>query len=164
MSFIDQGTLGAYRQTWRKGNPRSILKTIIDANPKADAQAIYRLFWAAIEDDKELLQDITGYWLDHNLQSLMREAEPPTRRRTKSPVATPSSTKLQDRIEHEVRIALLDLMMPNGKPLRDCTGNDCQNFNGWTSELSKRVPANNTVGSTLSEAEVYELWQAAAQK
>ena len=44
MTYIDQGTQGAFRQTWRKGNPRALLKTLLEKNPKADATAIYKYF------------------------------------------------------------------------------------------------------------------------
>lgn len=168
MTFIEQGTLGAYRQTWRKGNPRSLLKTIMEKNPKADPQKLYRLYWEEVEGDKELLRDIVGYWLDHNYQSLLRDCEPESRRRherasasSSSAAAAPAAAKLQERVEHETRLVLLDLTMPNDKALKDCTGNDCRGFGGWMFQLAKKVPATKTVGATLSEDEVYKIWQAA---
>jgi hypothetical protein len=29
MAYIEQGSLGAFRATWRKGNPRALLRTLI---------------------------------------------------------------------------------------------------------------------------------------
>jgi hypothetical protein len=173
MSYIEEGSQGAYRQSWRKGNPRSLLKTLIERNPKADRKKIYDLFWDEVEDDKQLLQDIVGYWLDHNYHSLLTASlEPrapsggadssgggPTSTAAKSEQATAAKGKLQDRIRYETRIVLLELVMPNDKRLADCTGAECSRFGGWLFQLSKKVPANKTVGATLSEDEVYRMWQ-----
>ena len=162
MTYIEEGTLGAFRQTWRKSNPRALLKTILEKNLKADANAIYKLFWDEIEDDKELLRAIVGYWLDHNYQSLRQASGP-----TPAPSAEPRqasakaavSERLRHRIHYETRVVLLDLIMPNDKRLAECTGAECGKFGGWLFQLSKKVPANKTVGNILSEDEVYKLWQ-----
>ena len=163
MTYVEQGTQGAFRQTWRKGNPRSLLKTMMEKTPKADAAVIYRMFWDEIEDDKELLRNIVGYWLDHNYQSLRQASEPAppphmveTERQNAQTVVR---ERLHQRIRYETRIVLLDLIMPNDKRLGDCTGAECGRFGGWLFQLSKKVPANKTVSNILSEDEVYKLWQ-----
>lgn len=162
MTYVDQGTLGAFRQTWRKGNPRSLLKTIIEKNPKADAAAIYKLFWEEVEDDKEIVQTIVGYWLDHNVQSLVSSSAPapanPGRPGNGRPPASAASERLRHRIHYETRIVLLDLVQANDKPLGECTGADCAKFGGWLFKLSQKVPANSKVASVLTEEEVYKLW------
>jgi hypothetical protein len=167
MTFVEQGTQGAFRQTWRKGNPRSLLKTMMEANPQADQREIYKLYWDEVNDDKELLRDIVGYWLDHNYLALVRETvsrAPSTstiRSTSKTSTETSTASKLKDRIRYETKIVLLDLIMPNDKPLAHCTGAECSKFGGWLFQLSKTVPGNRTVGQTLSEDQVYQLWQKA---
>ena len=165
MTYVEEGTQGAFRQTWRKGNPRSLLKTIMEKNPNLNPGALYNIFWQEIEDDKEILRNIAGYWLDHNYQSLKAAAEPqqkPTTSSSSPPEKEPSSgERLRRRIQYETRIILLELIMPNDKRLADCTGAECGKFGGWLFALSKKVPTNKTVGTTLTEDEVYQLWQQA---
>jgi hypothetical protein len=168
MTFIEQGTTGAYRQTWRKGNPRSLLETIITKNPRADERRLHELFWREIEDDKELLRACIEYWLDNNYHSLKREMSglpKSTSKPAQVTVDAVSKTKAQikKQIVHEARIMLLDLVMPNNKLLRNCTGRDCIKIGGWLGQLGKKVPATKTVAETLSEKEVYDIWDQATK-
>jgi hypothetical protein len=166
MTFIEHGIQGAFRQTWRKGNPRSLLQTIIEKNPKADLEEIYSLFWNEIEGDKQLLMACVSYWLDLNYKAILRadESKQQPLGRTAHPVSAdepPVVAKLRERIEHEATLVLLELVMPNGKPLGDCTGTQCRKFGGLFAQLAKHVPRQKTVRSVLKEADVQKLWQAA---
>ena len=51
------------------------------------------------------------------------------------------------------------MIMPNGKPLRECTGKDCAKAGGWLSKLAKKVKPNQKVGDVLSEAQVKRLFK-----
>lgn len=159
------GTMGAYRQTWRKGNPRSLLQTIINKNPKADEKKIHQLFWEEIEDDKELLRACVEYWLDHNYRSIIFASTAPTpeqirRKQTERTEGVKAATnKLKERIEFETKRRLLDWIMPNERRLGDCTGKECRLFGGWLGEVGKKVPANSTVRQVLSEEQLQKLWK-----
>ena len=168
MTYIDHGTTGAYRQTWRKGNPRSLLETIIANNAKANEKRIHELFWREIEDDKQLLRACVEYWLDNNYHSLTREMAglPKTTNKPSKPtVAAVRVVKehIRERIAHEARLALLDWIMPNEKRLADCTGKECTKIGGWLAALAKRVPPRKTVGESLSEQQVFEIWDRATK-
>jgi hypothetical protein len=132
---------------------------MMEKNPMADAAALYKLFWDEIEDDKDLLRDIVGYWLDHNYQSLLSTSSPSPKPAGTAKSKTAVGERLRQRIHYETRIVLLDLIMPNDKRLAECTGAECGRFGGWLFQLSKKVPANKTVGDSLTEDEVYRLWQ-----
>ena len=168
MTYIDHGTTGAFRQTWRKGNPRSLLETIIAKNPKADEKKIHELFWREIEGDPMLLRACVEYWLDNNFHSLTREIAglpKSVNKPAKQTVAAVTKTKalIKERITHEARVILLDLVMPNSKRLGDCTGTECTKIGGWLSQLAKKVPPTKTVGETLSEQQVFDIWDRAAK-
>ena len=173
MTFIEQGVQGAFRQTWRKGNPRSLLQTIIEKNPGASEEKIYQLFWQEIEDDKELLLACVSYWLDLNYRAILRGEDkkdvPQKTGRSSADSRTKTSStdvaeKLQRRIKHETELLLLDLIAPNGKQLGDCTGSQCKTFGGLYIQIAKHVPPNKTVRSVLSEQNVQKLWQQASKK
>jgi hypothetical protein len=48
-------------------------------------------------------------------------------------------TKALDYIERTKNGSLLDLVMPNGKRLRDCTGLECRETGEWLSRMGERL-------------------------
>lgn len=52
------------------------------------------------------------------------------------------------------KFIVLDLTMPNGKKLRDCTGHECTKLGGLFATIGKRVGATKTVGDVLSEEDL----------
>jgi hypothetical protein len=173
MTFIEQGSTGAFRATWRKDNPRSLLETMIAKNPKAEEEKIHELFWHEIEDDKPLLRACVEYWLDNNYRSLIAEKRKPTTiasstTKTASTVTARAtkevSQKIEQRIVSEARTMLLDLRMPNDKKLGDCTGAECRSFGGWMALIGKKVPATKLVSKVLSNDDAWQLWELAKKK
>lgn len=49
---------------------------------------------------------------------------------------------------------MLDFIMPNGKPLRACTGAECAAAGGFFARIAERVGATQIVGAVLSEADL----------
>jgi hypothetical protein len=74
----------------------------------------------------------------------------------KTEAKTETKTKLNEHIKTQAKIILLDLMMPNGKALRDCTGIDCRKFGGWFGRIADKV-GRKKVGDVLSEKEIRNL-------
>ena len=71
--------------------------------------------------------------------------------------------RLSARIDREVESKLLAWLTPSGKPLGACTGAECRSIGGWLSAVAEKVPAKATVAETLTEKQVYRLWQANAK-
>ena len=61
-----------------------------------------------------------------------------------------------------MQLKLLDLMLPNGKTLRDCTGRECREMGekvgDWLLKVSSRVKPDQLVGDALQEADVRRLY------
>lgn len=64
--------------------------------------------------------------------------------------------------KHEVKTALLEMVMPNGKPLGECTGADCVQLGGWFAKIGQRIQANQKIKDALSDKQVAKLLQNAA--
>ena len=155
MTHIDPGLTGAKRASWRDINPRALLAKIIADNPHLDEQQWRELLWDQVKDDTTLLYAIVEYWLDNNVRSITDE-------RTAKKKARVNQTTVKQTLVGKLRdeaLKLLDLVMPNGKTLRQCTGQDCRRFGGWATRIAKHVPAKKMVGDVLSEAQVSKLWQ-----
>jgi hypothetical protein len=163
MTYIDHGTTGAYRATWRKGNPRSVLETIVAKNPKATPKQIWDVFHRETEDDSELIVAMKWYWFDNNLKSILRDEDSPPPTQASKSEKESAIKKIKDRIKYEAS-QLLELIMPNDKRLADCTGAECRAFGGWLIYVAKKVPGNRTVGEILTEKQLYRMFRAAIKK
>jgi hypothetical protein len=163
---VDTGTYAAKRATWRKINPREHLNKIVEDNPTGPETRWRELFHEFLETEPDASGAVVEYWLDNNIRSLLgKEA---SRKRTKrktdeSETRTEAENlrrKIRDKVAREAQIIVLDLLMPNGKPLGQCTGADCGRFGGWLSALAKTVPPRKKVADVLSEGEARKLWLA----
>lgn len=71
--------------------------------------------------------------------------------------------RLADQVEERAKTLLLDMAMPNGKQLRDCTGADCermsQTVSPWLARLARRVRPRQHVGSVFNEEQVKALYE-----
>lgn len=56
------------------------------------------------------------------------------------------------------RIVLLDLPMPNGKKLRDCTFSEVGKFGNWMSELATHGKPTQVISHRLNEKEVQNIY------
>jgi hypothetical protein len=162
MAFVDQGIHGAFRATWRKDNPRSLLRTIIAKNPKATEDKIHKLFWQEVENDPELLRACVEYWLDNNYLSLMRDENPVKRRKRadKDAVAVNfEKEKIKERIDGEVYSELLNLIMPNSKKLGECDRKDCLAMGGWLTTVGNQLPKNKTVSEVFTNKQLHTIYR-----
>jgi hypothetical protein len=165
MTFVDRGIQAAYRQTWRKGDPRPTLAKVIEENPKAHRDTLFRLFRERVIDDAEAIDSCLQYYFDRTLASIERsitetEATTVTHKRMKKEKIK-ASVQLQGRMNHEAKRILLDWVMPNNKTLADCTGEDCAKLGGWLRAIAKDVPKNKTVGDVFNEKQLYAIYRSA---
>jgi hypothetical protein len=156
MTHIDTGTYGAKRQSWKGVSPRDLLKRMIDSNPGVAEETLQEKFAARVENEPDYLAPIIEYWFANNYRSLVH-SQPQVR------VGRREARKAQDDVVKQTIIArapivLLDLAMPNGKSLRDCTGKDCAKAGGWLAKLAAKVKPAQKVGDALSEKEVRALF------
>jgi hypothetical protein len=173
MTHTESGMYGAKRATWRDENPRVRLRSIIQQHSASSEKVWRELFWEQITTDEtqDELRAVVAYWFDNNLRSILKDRGPIIKRhraaayRAAAMATEEAKAQLSKRINEEaLRIVLLDLVMPNGKVLFDCTGRDCQHFGGWFVAIAKKVPPKAKVGDTLSEQQVFNLWQANKDK
>jgi len=158
MTALNTGTYGSKIQSWKKTNPREILMRVVGQNPTAHEAGIAELFWDLVKEDEDCLKVIAiDYWLPNNYRSLVRPAA------RLSPQARTAQVKkikaaINQRVHDEARILLLDMIMPNGKPLRECTGKEIKRFDGWLAKVAAKVKPNEKVGAVLSEEQVRKLY------
>lgn len=158
MTETHQGTYGAKVQSWRRANPRELLRRLLDENPNDDKAALFEIFWSEISEEAstDLLKSVAEYWFANNYHSLTGHA-------AVRPLARKSEIKalIEKRIIEEARVMLLDMMMPNGKYLAQCTKEECTVFGGWLKAVASKLTPNQEVGAVLSEDELRAIYSEA---
>lgn len=162
---------GATVQSWRASSPRALLERLVAVHGFEDREQLLRIFEEHVRGNDALISTIIEYWYTNNLNSLIaaqHRAKPEEAlqmasvREKANREARETVTKA---IEHRARLMLLDLMMPNGKRLRACTGEECRSLSKtvgqWLVAVAKEVPAKKRVGEALSEDRLHELYEAA---
>jgi len=176
--------LGATRQNLRRPALRPFLKEMMDAieNPHAyedrkrvRAQFLQFMYSSAGEPFRET---VFLYWFDLNYRSLLADyPDPnghlPTRAELKKKAQETiekkavalrqrMTTVIEEKAEEKAQLILLDWILPNGKPLRDCTGRECRQMSGrvggWLRKISDRIKPTDLVGKVMQEADVRKLY------
>jgi len=168
MTFTEEpgpGVYGAKVQSWRHANPRDILKRIIDEHPNEDKAFIFREFKEQIRDDEDVISAIIEYWFSNNYHSLMgdrperraqRQEERAERAREREKKTEAMAEIIKERAK---KLVILDMVMPNGKLLRDCTGEDCIKAGGWFHKIAARLKnPTDVVGRVFSEKRLRQIW------
>ena len=160
MTMIDPGTYGAKRQSWKKENPRDLLKQILDENPRASEEKIMRLFESAVRNNEIYFEAILEYWFANNYRSLVHKLPTVHENIAKKSAATKRANSAKKMVLSAVtKIVLLDMILPNGKHLRDATGADCTKAGGWFTRIASVVKPSQRVGEILSENEIQKLYK-----
>jgi len=163
MTFTETtaGVLGATRQTWRARSVRDLLAEIITTNPQSSDRLLLEKFVEQLREDDDYFLAAAEYAFDNAMRALRREQARPTPQQRAELAAerakhAAAHAKLVSRIKAKV---LLNLAMPNGKKLRDCTGEECRHFGGWCLRVAAKVGLAKLVGDVLSEQQVRALYR-----
>lgn len=165
--MITPGTYGAKVQSWKNANPRDLLKSLIDEHPSAAKTTLLAMVRNELLEDRsaDMLDSVIEYWFTNNYHSLVapvaRAPRPPREvvKAAQTAKVADIKSKVQARIQEEAQLLLLDLVMPNGKSLRDSTGKECAKAGGWYTKIAMRVPPGTKVGKALSEDQLRALWR-----
>lgn len=164
MEPLKTATYGAKIQSFRSGNPRDLLRRIIEEDPSASKVELLKACRDEIIKDEDMVDAVIEYWFSNNYHSLIGQKSTTCdaqqkRRQSISEVAT----NIKERIEERAQMLLLDMILPNGKALRDCTGRECANLGNrigqWLKRVSAEIRPTQRVGDALSEERVRQLYQ-----
>jgi hypothetical protein len=149
---MDIGT-GASRISWKHDSARNLLARIMQEYPDGDYKT-----WAQHLRERAPEEDcdwpIYLYFTHNHANALNRERR--KRRYIKQ--------KGVKRAKARLRTALLDLVLPNGKRLAECTGAECKRFGQqdrkrgvWLERVGDEVGPTKLVGDVLDERHLKSL-------
>lgn len=140
------GQLGQTRSSWRdESHLRGMLLRLMRQHPGATREELETMYLAEMEASKALTQEAGRRCFDNDFRSTQRAV------RTPRPIDAGELAAANERL---AKVVLLDLLMPNGKKLRDCTGKDCKAAGGWLMLVGLRIGDDGIVGQQLGEAEL----------
>lgn len=154
-------------------DPRAVLKDMMAQetelrDPRTHDRITTRFRDLLFSDDgKDLLEEVIFNWAHNNYISLSYELRraPETenlRRRTqenrRENIERVKIT-IAKNVREKAKIILLDMIMPNGEPLRSNTGSDCRHIGGWLNVVADRLEPDQLVGDVLSEAALMKIYQ-----
>jgi hypothetical protein len=154
---LDTGVYGAKVQSWRKSNPREMLKGIIDeigSNKKAVFAALCERLNIVTDEDSHLVV-IVEYWFANNYHSLIA---PPVSDMAAARVAKAERIKqgAEALKARAVRMVLMDMVLDNGKTLGKCTKKDLANTQGWLGRVAAKLKPGQMVESVWSESALHK--------
>jgi hypothetical protein len=166
MEPLETAVRGAKIQSFRKSSPRDVLRRIISEEPDASKSQLLTMCRDEILKDEDMVESVIEYWFSNNYHSLIGPTARPTsfssRQLRESRIET-AKTAIVERIEERAQMILLDMIMPNGKALKECSGKECaslgKRISPWLARISKAVPPSKLVGDVLSEERVRQIYQ-----
>jgi hypothetical protein len=154
---VDLGTTGAKQTSWEKRNARELVARIVTENPAADDESLFQIF---ANECAPYFMEICRYYFANTLRAIRPRSVGPAVIRTpvtEAEVAEVAAIKTEAKQKAKAVITervLLDIILPNGKMLRDSTGSECIQAGGWLTRVGKLVQPNEKVGAVLTEKEV----------
>lgn len=161
------GFIGAKVQTWRAANPRELLKRMIDSDPSLDRVATLYLFRDKLHQETDadaLIDTIIEYWFTNNYYSLVGPISTPryTPDRQNN-AATQIVQRVRQKIAEVAQIQLLEMLMPNGKRLAECSGRECREMGpvigNWLARVARSMKAKDLVGNVMTEERLQDLYR-----
>jgi hypothetical protein len=137
--------------------------------PDLEREDLFERFKEAIRGDDEMMDCLAEYWFANNHRSLtrFRPSEAGVSKVVRAAVAQERRSTVEVLKEHirarATEMALLDMMLPNGKMLRDCTAKECTDLSpkvgAWLAKIGKQIAPQAIVGKELSEESIRKLWK-----
>lgn len=155
MNFDLQAKGASFIATKTADNPRDLVIEVLRANPGDEVKSQFEQFRTLLEDSGDAYQRAVDWYFFVN----MRDYLVSNRSRRPDPVEI-ASVKIKQRevIEQiKAQIVMLDLTMPNGKAMRDCTGADMAKFGNRYAKIAARVGKSGVVGEVLNEEQVRDI-------
>jgi (p)ppGpp synthase/HD superfamily hydrolase len=127
-----------------------LIEQVREELPGASRSVQFARFEELLEEKPQYQYGVDWYAFTNNING--RKRIPRAARQEQKAEREEAQRKTVEKIKGQ--ILLLALVMPNGKPMRDCTGAEMAKFGDGYKRIAARVSRSKTVGAVLSEDEV----------
>lgn len=136
-------------------NPRDLVLETIKKGPSLTRKERFEDFRGLLKENNEEYQRAVDWYFFVNMHDYFTT----NRSRPADPVERAEARQRQSETVERIKaqIILLDLTMPNGRLLGDCTGADLMTMNSRFKKLADRVGKAKIVRDVLTEDQVKEI-------
>lgn len=135
-------------------NPRELVISLVEESPGASKDELFARFRSRIEDEPAYQRAVDWYFFVNMYEYLVTS-------RNRKPTTKYSKAEIQRDVDvlkaRVTQIVLLDLILPNGKALRDASFADCAKAGGFFAKIAKKGKPNQVVGKVLTEDQLRAL-------
>lgn len=136
-------------------NPRQIIVSLIEQNPDASKDKLFDLFRKQVEDDEDCARAVQWYFFVNMYEYMVTSRN---RKPSQTMAAQAARAAQVSEIKRRILGLSLDFTMPNGRPLRECTGADCAEAGGFLSKIARKVGPRTKVGAVFQTDEALQKW------
>ncbi|MGY4614783.1 hypothetical protein ACVWZ4_000010 [Bradyrhizobium sp. USDA 4472] len=151
-NYAAEAAIGAAALTREASdNPFKMVYRLVDQHPGMDKNALFELFQVEIADSESFRRAVDLYFFTnaYSYATSARNHRPAQSRRG------PGRVGMEERTEAiKAQIIMLDLTMPNGKAMRDCTFQEMAMFGNRFTKLAAMGKKTELVGVKLTEEQV----------
>lgn len=145
----------------RKESPLGLLIACIQERLSLTEREHRQAFKRIISEEgyEDFVDAIVDEWMGIKYSTALRAAQPLSVREVRVNAERraqerKSEAKRASNAKEIIGARLLDIIMPNGKALRDCTGNECIKFGGFYTRIGEAVGGRSLVGNVLTAADL----------
>lgn len=132
-------------------NPRDLVIDAVQRMPEGSRKERFEIFITSLAEAGDDYNRAVAWYFFVNMHDYLT-----TNRNQPDPVQrAQAKAKQADLVENiKAQIVMLDLTMPNGKKMRDCTGAEMARFGNRYQRIAETIGKTATVGGVLSEYQV----------
>ena len=143
---LNTGVRGATKLSWDgEATLRQWLGEVLAANPGVDRGKSFELFLARVEEEDgenyapaSAKYALAVYFHTNHYRYIVQPTTFEQRSRERAAKKAAESARVEE-TKAALKESLLDWVMPNGKPLGDCTGVYCAQRGGWLAKVGAKA-------------------------
>lgn len=136
---INQARTGASGMARRgRKNPTEIMVNLIEADPTAAFDRIFKQWWEIVKADDDYHEAI-GFHAGTNIWASLTRNKPPQRRPGMKEIAERQAQIEAVASKVANKVLTLNFVMPNGHKLGECTGTEVVKFGGVFTAIGKKA-------------------------
>lgn len=135
-----------------KKNPMEVLVGLVEADPTADQDRLFGQWWKKIRGDDEQIEAVARHSFTNMLTAIERGSRKPKQRTAED--MEQERRAIGALVNLVKNVVLMDIVLPNGKKLRDCTFAECSAAGGWFKLVATKGKPSELVGKVLSEEQL----------
>lgn len=149
-----------YNKRRQYPNVRALLSALMQET-RGDKAKTFEKFKEAVLNDPLHMEECIEFSFRLGYGTLTKEKMPydekRKRREETRQLVGQTLSDFNKHIDKVTEVKLLKMLMPNGKLLAKCSGQECTAFGGWLASVGSAIKPDELVGEKFSESELWKI-------